>query len=394
MTDNGRTHPPRIKTTKLHDDNPIIIVGGGCIGLSTAYNLAQSSSSSPKTRIIVIEAFDKPFAAASSTCTGCFHYSFPEPQSTPLLPLGKFSFDLWAAEAEKPDFRTATGYRAQSSFGIDPGVHTTTVNPLGLGKWLTRRCLKMGVELRTGWKAVGVDLSSGNKVQALTCLKEDQTTTRIKCKQLLLACGPWTPTVYQRLFPSSTIRLQWTTNAGDWIICKNPCPTSQDSVAFVSFAGLIGEKFEFAGRNDGTIWACGRRNLTAVLPSPGHSDTPDQQLINELRGRAREWLNWGCNCAEKHTDDFQILSQGRAFRPATRSGLPVMSEVPPSGLSIDVTEDGRATTSSSVVFVCWGHGSWGLTLGMGSGRLMAQLMRGEKPGIDMFPFSLEQTIST
>lgn len=95
------------------------------MGLSTAYNLAKlsssSSSSSPNAQIIIIEAFDKPFTASSSTCTGCFHYSFPEPQVAPLLPLGKYSFDLWAAEADKADFRATTGYRAQSSFGIDPG---------------------------------------------------------------------------------------------------------------------------------------------------------------------------------------------------------------------------------------------------------------------------------
>lgn len=106
----------------LPRDNVTVIVGGGSIGLCTAYNLAKSSSNaSPKARIVVIEAFDKPFRAASSTCTGCFHYGFPESESQPLLPLGKYSFDLWAAEAEDSDFREATGYRAQSSFGINNG---------------------------------------------------------------------------------------------------------------------------------------------------------------------------------------------------------------------------------------------------------------------------------
>ncbi|KAH7310595.1 hypothetical protein B0I35DRAFT_481900 [Stachybotrys elegans] len=94
------------------------IVGGGCIGLSTAYNLAKRTVG----KIKVIEAFDKTFAAASSSCTGCFHYGFPEPQTQPLIPLGKYSFDMWAAEAQEDDFVSATGYRAQSSFGADPGT--------------------------------------------------------------------------------------------------------------------------------------------------------------------------------------------------------------------------------------------------------------------------------
>jgi hypothetical protein len=35
--------------------------------------------------------------------------------------LWKYSFDLWAGKAKEPGFVTATGYRAQSSFGIKRG---------------------------------------------------------------------------------------------------------------------------------------------------------------------------------------------------------------------------------------------------------------------------------
>ena len=112
-----------VAMTKFRNDNRIVIVGGGCVGLSTAYHLAKMTiSSSPKTQIMVIEACEKPFAAASSACTGCLHYSFPEPLNEPLLPLGKYSFDLWPAEAAKADFQAATGYRAKSLFGIAQGT--------------------------------------------------------------------------------------------------------------------------------------------------------------------------------------------------------------------------------------------------------------------------------
>jgi hypothetical protein len=75
----------------------VVVVGGGVIGLSVAYNFAK-----------------RPAGPASATCTGCFHYNFPEPDLQPLLPLGKYSFDRWAEEAQDPAFVTATGYRAQS----------------------------------------------------------------------------------------------------------------------------------------------------------------------------------------------------------------------------------------------------------------------------------------
>ena len=101
----------------------IVIVGGGSIGLSTAYNLARSSSSaSRQTNIIVIDPSDEPFTASSSNCTGCLHYGFPEEASRPLLPLGRYSFDLWAAQTESEEFRKSSGYRARSFFGVKPGT--------------------------------------------------------------------------------------------------------------------------------------------------------------------------------------------------------------------------------------------------------------------------------
>ena len=66
--------------------------------------------------------YHKTFAASSSNCTGCFHYGFPEKESQPLLPLGKYSFDLWAAQAESEEFKKTTGYRAQSSYGVKLGT--------------------------------------------------------------------------------------------------------------------------------------------------------------------------------------------------------------------------------------------------------------------------------
>lgn len=118
----GRSDREENVVPQTQDGDTIVIVGGGSIGLSTAYNLAQwFSDSSLQVRIIVIESFDKPFAVTSSTCTGCFHYGFPEKETQSLLPLGKYSFDLWAAQAESEEFRAATGYRARSSFGVNSG---------------------------------------------------------------------------------------------------------------------------------------------------------------------------------------------------------------------------------------------------------------------------------
>lgn len=239
-------------------------------------------------------------------------------------------------------------------------------------------------------KVIDATLSSDNYVQSVGCLKKDLTTVRIACTKLLLACGPWTPTVYKTLFPSSPIHLQFSTSAGDWILCKNPCPTTQKSVAFVSFNGIVGEKLEFAGRNDGTIWVCGRKNFAAVLPPPGLIAEPDESMVEELRDRARMWLNSRCRCIDKHTDELQLVDKGRAFRPTTKSGLPTISEVLASDLTSTRTDTAQGPNTSGSIFVCWGHGSYGLTLGLGTGKLMCQLMCDEKPDLDISLFALKR----
>ena len=227
-------------------------------------------------------------------------------------------------------------------------------------------------------------------MQAIVCLNEHLIAAPIYCFRLLLACGPWTPIVYRTLFPSSQIDLQASTNSGDWIVCKNPCPTTEKTVAYVSFQAIVGDKMEFAARNDGTIWACGRRNYTAALPQPGQTAKPDEEIIEELLGRAHEWLNRGCCCKEKHPDKLQLVRKGRAFRPATKSGLPVLSEATTLDLTGEIARTSQNLNSSSGVFVCWGHGSYGLTLGMGTGKLMSQLMRGKTPDLDLSLFALSR----
>jgi len=114
---------------------------------------------------------------------------------------------------------------------------------------------------------------------------------------------------------------------------QNPCPTTQKSIAFVSLANVIGQKLEFAGRDDGTIWVCDRRDFTASLPAPGEIAEPDERMIEELCGHAQRWLDLEWRCTEKYVDGFQLVSKGRAFRLATKSGLPVISKVAPSDLT-------------------------------------------------------------
>lgn len=149
---------PRWRTITL-----IIIIGAGCIGLCTAYQLSKSfDNQERKPRIIVVEAGDRPFAAASSACTGCFHYHLPGPLSETLTPLRKYSFDLWAQEAQNAYFRLATGYRENSSYGVRQGD----------GKGLER--LPNWIKTQTSWdvdnQVLGVNTATVYVIQ-IQCVR-------------------------------------------------------------------------------------------------------------------------------------------------------------------------------------------------------------------------------
>lgn len=143
----------------------------------------------------------------------------------------------------------------------------------------------------------------------------------------------------------------------------------------------VGHKLEFAARNDGMIWACGRRIYDAELCPIGEHAEPD---LDELMVYAEKFIRAG----DESNTRIKIIKKGRSFRPGTAPVLPTISAVPGRLLS-----KSRATTPyfgmTSGVYISTGHSSWGVGLGMGSGKVLAQLMRGERPDVDLSDFTLK-----
>ncbi|ROV88946.1 hypothetical protein VPNG_10198 [Cytospora leucostoma] len=239
----------------------IVIIGAGSIGLSTAYHLAlHQASHNNDERIIVLDALPKPFGATSGPCTGCLHYEFREPEGGHLIELGRYSFELWRSlAADGEGFREAPN-RLGGRMGRCFDAQAPLVNPKGVGTWLSSECLRLGVDIRLSATATAVELCQGNLIRAVVHEEGGAIPKRLDCQALVVAAGPWTPSVYQALFPSSAIKLRSDLHAGDWILLCNPLPVSQKSLAFIALDDIVGEKSEFTGRNDGTIWITGRKD--------------------------------------------------------------------------------------------------------------------------------------
>lgn len=110
------------------DPGRVVIIGGGVIGLCTAFQLALLARvrNGSSAEIVVLESQETIFPSASSHNSGCLHYGYDEQNGADLRPLGKYSFDLWESLATKDDsFQRASGYRSQAFLSVVPGYGDT-----------------------------------------------------------------------------------------------------------------------------------------------------------------------------------------------------------------------------------------------------------------------------
>ncbi|MDI1485903.1 MAG: hypothetical protein OHK93_004092 [Ramalina farinacea] len=229
-----------------------------------------------------------------------------------------------------------------------------------------------------GFQAVGANVSRSNHLVSLDLADYGQKRTTVRLDNLVLAAGPWTPALFQMLFPASSIDLEPVTDASDWIVFENPKPMSAKTIGAVYLDDIVGEKLEFAGRNDHTIWATGKRSHAGVVPTVGRTPEVDQASLDELHADAEVFLKHG----QGEDRELHVLSQGRSYRPTTQTGMPIIAGVPADRLSVNSSIWPLETTKKSV-YVNFGHGSHGILLGMGSGKLMSQIIRGEKTDINV-----------
>ncbi|KAL8802364.1 MAG: hypothetical protein Q9182_003853 [Xanthomendoza sp. 2 TL-2023] len=242
-------------------------------------------------------------------------------------------------------------------------------NPVNLGVWLYEQCLHYGVEFRLNSQVVSANLSSKNEILSIGITSDDKKTSVLACDKMILATGPWTPAVFKKLFPDSSVKLEPVISAGEWFVFENPEPESEIAAAY--FDDIVGEKLEFAGRNDHTIFATGVKTVNGTLPDLGEVPKPDPAGLAKLKTYSEIFL--------KHPrGGLRVISQGRSYRPENQSQVPVIAAIPSSQLSTSRNGDGKPS-----VFINSGHGSYGITLGMGSGKVMSQLVLERKPDVDV-----------
>ncbi|PSR93787.1 hypothetical protein PHLCEN_2v4682 [Hermanssonia centrifuga] len=240
-------------------------------------------------------------------------------------------------------------------------------------------------------------------------------TLDIPCDSIVITAGCWTPRVYRTLFPNAGRIPRVTALAGHSVVMKSKRWSPQavkklvDTVAdsesinkdgiplangrskgrtASSTSGTIttseastktvlashavftsdpaGYSPEIFSRLGGDVWLGGLNSSAIPLPSIATLATPDPEAIDIL-------INTGkALCG----DDVEIVRSGLCFRPVAPTGRPVLAKMHEADLG-----DGAKVPGG--VYVATGHGPWGISLSLGTGWVMGEMVLGKEPSVDV-----------
>lgn len=129
---------------------------------------------------------------------------------------------------------------------------------------------------------------------------------------------------------------------------------------------------ELYARKDGVIYLAGVNSSTIPLPDLATAAEPEETSMNELKGIARRLI--------ASDDELEVVRTGLCFRPVTARGTPIITRIEDGQLGDRIT---TRPGQEGGVFIAAGHGPWGISLSLGTGRVLAEMMQGRGLSADV-----------
>ncbi|KAL2816653.1 FAD dependent oxidoreductase [Aspergillus granulosus] len=418
---------------------PTIILGGGIIGASIAYYLSQQNRSE---EIHILESSSTLFSSASGYAAGFIAKDWFEPS---LLPLGELSFAMHESLAAEYGGAQRWGYMKGTALSLgstDAGAggkrgddwlrsgtsraETATsepvltegpewltkqegtaverisekgsvaqVDPLRLSQFLLDESLNRGVKLHQPCRATSLITDSTGTITAVKILNNNtKAVSTLPVTNLIIAAGSWTPRVFESLFPSSQTKLSIYPLAGYSLVVRSPRYTSEHEkridgeshAVFTTHPPSCGFSPEAFSREGQEIYIAGLNSRDIPVPDSvedlqQYFDKKEMERLKDVTVRLMGKLPDGAVGATEevaNVDDLQILREGLCLRPVAERGVPFVSKIDDKFLG-----SGLKTGKNGGVFVAAGHGPWGISLALGTGKVVADLVRGVKPVADV-----------
>ena len=275
------------------------------------------------------------------------------------------------------------------------------VEPRKLCEFLLEKCKSRGVQFQLGYRAKEIRYGQLGKASNLLFeTVKDGKTSELLCSDVVVAAGCWTPRVWQQLFPSSPVKIEIDALAGHSVLYRTPRYTKpfinvsgseSTKDATMSYAiycpptkewNYSPEAYARLGPNGKPeIWIGGLNNTSAELPLPELATDAKKLMkperLKELRTAAVTLSGLKQAGSASVVDDLEAVSEGLCFRPVSKTGVPILQQIPHRALGK------KGQSPGARVWVASGHGPWGISMSLGSGLVMSQLIQGRKPSVDI-----------
>jgi glycine/D-amino acid oxidase-like deaminating enzyme len=227
---------------------------------------------------------------------------------------------------------------------------------------------------------------------------EAHSETDLPCTKVLIAAGAWSPQVFSTLFPRAKKKLPISSLAGHSLVLRSPRWTKEHeekgchAIFTTDEEGYSPEIFSRVGEE---IYIAGLNSSSLALPDLATGSVVDENAVNKLMRTSKRLLGADDLEVDKlkvdklkvdelkvddlKVDDLEVLRKGLCFRPVTNRGTPFLTRIPDNMLS-DVRIRGAGEGG---VWLAAGHGPWGISLSLGSGKVMAEMIQGKPLSVDI-----------
>lgn len=226
------------------------------------------------------------------------------------------------------------------------GVHFTGdahLNPALFLQLLGARIRAMGAQVFENTPVTGFESADG-KIKSV-----ETGIGKFEAEQVILAAGAWTPIVVRNLrlnIPVQPARGYSLTASAIKNMPRHALILGDRRVAVSPFGDLL--------------------RVTGRLEVGEYSTTPNPRWIQRLENFAREYIQLD--------EKLDIKETWAGLRPTTPDGLPII---------------GRSPKHANLILAT-GHAMLGLSLGPGTGQVVAELVNGRQSAVDLDPLKLER----